>query len=83
MCACARAGRAIEPKQGLVVTVDMDGQIYLDQAGLSMRISGPRFRPLCERNGHGGDCGPMVEAPTPWCRCWPDSRGRRAQDVDS
>ena len=27
--------RAIEPKQGLVVTVDMDGKIYLDQAGLS------------------------------------------------
>jgi biopolymer transport protein TolR len=27
--------RAIEPKQGLVVTVDADGKIYLDQAGLS------------------------------------------------
>lgn len=27
--------RAIEPKQGLVVTVDSDGKIYLDQAGLS------------------------------------------------
>jgi biopolymer transport protein TolR len=27
--------RAIEPKQGLVVTVDMAGKIYLDQAGLS------------------------------------------------
>jgi biopolymer transport protein ExbD/biopolymer transport protein TolR len=27
--------RAIEPKEGLVVTVDMDGRIYLDQAGLS------------------------------------------------
>jgi len=27
--------RAIEPKQGLIVTVDMDGKIYLDQAGLS------------------------------------------------
>jgi biopolymer transport protein TolR len=27
--------RAIEPKQGLVVTVDVDGKIYLDQAGLS------------------------------------------------
>jgi len=26
---------AIEPKQGLVVTVDADGKIYLDQAGLS------------------------------------------------
>jgi biopolymer transport protein ExbD/biopolymer transport protein TolR len=27
--------RAIEPKQGLIVTVDMDGKIYLDQTGLS------------------------------------------------
>jgi len=27
--------RAIEPKQGLIVTVDADGKIYLDQAGLS------------------------------------------------
>src|SRR5919201_3893370 len=27
--------RAIEPKQGLVVTVDADGKIYLDQAALS------------------------------------------------
>ena len=27
--------RAIEPKQGLVVTVDQTGLIYLDQAGLS------------------------------------------------
>ena len=27
--------RAIEPKQGLVVTVDAEGKIYLDQAGLS------------------------------------------------
>ena len=27
--------RAIEPKQGLVVTVDANGKIYLDQAGLS------------------------------------------------
>ena len=27
--------RAIEPKQGLVVTVDSDGKIYMDQAGLS------------------------------------------------
>jgi biopolymer transport protein TolR len=27
--------RAIEPKEGLVVTVDSDGRIYLDQAGLS------------------------------------------------
>src|SRR2546427_12896543 len=27
--------RAIGPKQGLVVTVDADGKIYLDQAGLS------------------------------------------------
>ena len=27
--------RAIEPKEGLVVTVDSDGRIYLDQAALS------------------------------------------------
>ena len=27
--------RAIEPKQGLVVTLDREGRIYLDQAGLS------------------------------------------------
>jgi len=27
--------RAIEPKQGLIVTIDMEGKIYLDQAGLS------------------------------------------------
>lgn len=27
--------RAIEPKQGLVVTLDSDGKIYLDQAALS------------------------------------------------
>ena len=27
--------QAIEPKQGLVVTVDADGKIYLDQAALS------------------------------------------------
>jgi biopolymer transport protein ExbD/biopolymer transport protein TolR len=27
--------RAIEPKQGLVVTVDAEGKIYLDQAALS------------------------------------------------
>src|SRR3954469_12574278 len=27
--------KAIEPKQGLVVTGDADGRIYLDQAGLS------------------------------------------------
>jgi biopolymer transport protein ExbD/biopolymer transport protein TolR len=27
--------RAIEPKQGLVVTVDAEGKIYLDQSGLS------------------------------------------------
>jgi len=38
--------RAIEPKQGLVVTVDMDGKIYLDQAGLSyddFRATFPAF----------------------------------------
>ena len=27
--------RAIEPKEGLVVTVDSDGRVYLDQAALS------------------------------------------------
>jgi len=27
--------RAIDPKEGLVVTVDSDGRIYLDQAALS------------------------------------------------
>ena len=38
--------RAIEPKQGLIVTVDMDGKIYLDQAGLSyddFRATFPAF----------------------------------------
>ena len=38
--------RAIEPKQGLVVTVDADGKIYLDQAGLSyddFRVTFPAF----------------------------------------
>ena len=38
--------RAIEPKQGLVVTVDADGKIYLDQAGLSyddFRATFPAF----------------------------------------
>lgn len=38
--------RAIEPKEGLVVTVDSDGRIYLDQAGLSyedFRATFPAF----------------------------------------
>jgi biopolymer transport protein TolR len=38
--------RAIEPKQGLVVTLDSDGRIYLDQAGLSyedFRATFPAF----------------------------------------
>jgi len=38
--------RAIEPKQGLVVTLDRDGRIYLDQAGLSyedFRATFPAF----------------------------------------
>jgi biopolymer transport protein ExbD/biopolymer transport protein TolR len=38
--------RAIEPKQGLVVTVDADGKIYLDQAALSyddFRATFPAF----------------------------------------
>jgi len=38
--------RAIEPKQGLVVTVDAEGKIYLDQAGLSyddFRATFPAF----------------------------------------
>src|SRR5436309_11938518 len=38
--------RAIEPKQGLVVTVDSDGKIYLDQAALSyddFRATFPAF----------------------------------------
>jgi len=38
--------RAIEPKQGLIVTVDSDGKIYIDQAGLSyedFRATFPAF----------------------------------------
>ena len=38
--------RAIEPKQGLVVTVDAEGKIYLDQAALSyddFRATFPAF----------------------------------------
>jgi biopolymer transport protein ExbD/biopolymer transport protein TolR len=38
--------RAIEPKQGLIVTVDSDGKIYLDQAALSyedFRATFPAF----------------------------------------
>ncbi|MGE5802784.1 MAG: ExbD/TolR family protein [Gemmatimonadota bacterium] len=38
--------RAIEPKEGLVVTVDSDGRIYLDQAALSyedFRATFPAF----------------------------------------
>jgi biopolymer transport protein TolR len=38
--------RAIEPKEGLVVTVDSDGRVYLDQAALSyedFRATFPAF----------------------------------------
>ncbi len=38
--------RAIEPKQGLIVTLDSDGRIYLDQAALSyedFRATFPAF----------------------------------------
>jgi len=38
--------RAIEPKQGLIVTVDSDGKIYIDQAALSyedFRATFPAF----------------------------------------
>src|SRR4029450_5905800 len=39
-------GRPLEPKQGLVVTVDRDGNIFVDQAGMSyedFRATFPAF----------------------------------------
>src|SRR5881394_1732814 len=65
--------RAIKPKQGLVVTVDADGKIYLDQAGSRTKTSRRRSRHSCERNApRGCICGPMDESHMlAWFRSWP------------
>ena len=46
--------RPLQPKSGLVVTVDREGQIFVDQARLSYPEFRTSFKALAARRGQGG-----------------------------
>ena len=46
--------RPLEPKSGLVVTVDRAGQIYVDETHLSLAQFDASFKALAERKGSRG-----------------------------
>lgn len=46
--------RPLEPKSGLVVTVDRAGQIYVDETPLSLAQFDAGFKALAERKGSRG-----------------------------
>ena len=48
------AARPLESKNGLVVTVRRDGQIYVDEAPLSLAEFRGAFKALAARRGAGG-----------------------------
>ena len=48
------AARPLEPKSGLVVTVDRAGQIYVDETRVSLAQFDASFKALAERKGSRG-----------------------------
>lgn len=62
----------LQPKSGVVVTVDRTGQLFVDNVRFSFEEFAGGVKALVERKGGGAcTCAPTRGCPTaPWCASW-------------